>query len=419
MNVETAHSKRKIDSLFVTMKIAERCNLNCSYCYYFTDAYPEVYARPPLMSLDVAESTITYLERACDDYEIDELVIAFHGGEPTLLKASVLRKICEGIVSRLTPKVNALVFAVQTNGVHMTKDWIDVVRDFGIHVSVSLDGLPEYNDKYRLDHRGRGSYQRIRSTIEKLNELSQVGTIRPISAIAVLNEEFDHLKIYRHFVEDLDIRSMSFLFPDHSSESFPYTDDMVRAFGVAFCKVFDAWLIRDQGAVQVKQFYDLFRSISQASKAGYSAQKFLDSLTMVIHSDGEVGLSDSFMSAVEWYKEQRLYKVQTSTFAEWLDQPMLQEMSAAYHKLPDACVGCAYRGICGGGMLEHRFQPSTRFDNKSLYCSALKTIYAHVEQTLVDGGYPAAISAPPMSDDVPAPITRPKFIAMKVISDAI
>ena len=42
------------------------------------------------------------------------------------------------------------------------------------------------------------------------------------------------------------------------------------------------------------------------------------------------------------------------------------------------CKECNYYKVCGGGTLEHRFSESNRYNNPSIYCEQLKTIYGHI-----------------------------------------
>src|SRR5437773_918538 len=66
---------------FVLVKLASRCNINCTYCYWFRD--PEVYNKPPVLTLDAEDQFCARLEQH-RKYELDQFLLVFHGGEPLL-----------------------------------------------------------------------------------------------------------------------------------------------------------------------------------------------------------------------------------------------------------------------------------------------------------------------------------------------
>ena len=373
----------KIASLIVNMKLSERCNLNCSYCYYYADEYSEVYQRPSLLRTDVSEAAIKLLSDAAEDYDIHELNIAFHGGEPTLMNPRSFRALCERLVSELKGKVGALNLITQTNGVHISDAWLEVARDYDVHIGVSIDGPKDYNDRYRLDHKGNGSYDRIKKTIDRLKKYAHEGHIRPISIIAVINPEFDYDRVYDHFVSELGVGLLNFLLPDNSWDSADFDEATLQRFSDALICMFERWMMEGQDEVYVKQFSDILHRI-----AVHQRQKSVDmsAVNLVIHSDGELALNDSYMAAVSWFRSQQKFNVKSSSFRQWMSQPIMAEIEKAYRTLPDGCQSCRYRDICRGGELEHRFKSGSGFNNPSVYCSSLQQLFAFVGAALQEGG---------------------------------
>lgn len=380
--------RKRIKCLVLNLKLSERCNLNCSYCYYFADAYPEVYERPPLLKPGVAEHAIRFFEQATEDFEIDELIVAFHGGEPTLLKATPFRTLCESIQTRLEGRVGLLTFTVQTNGVHLTDEWLQVLLDFRVHVGVSLDGPRKYNDRYRLDHRGQGSYDRIRANIARLVALRETGELRGLSLIAVLNAEFDYGEVYDHFVNDLDVKLLNFLLPDHCVDSQTSLQPEFDAYADAFCEMFDRWLLSGQHEIRLLQFSQWLSRIGANANGEHAPQRAAEYVNIVVHSDGEITLNDSYMAASAWYRTQSSFNVSDARFSDYMQQPIMEDIAAAETMLPDDCAGCRFSRICRGGDIEHRFSADRQFNNRSAYCQTLLKVYAHIEAALVEGGYP-------------------------------
>src|SRR5438874_12229142 len=75
-----AFASQPISQLLV--KVASRCNIDCSYCYWFRDA--AVYDKPKLMSVDVLRRLLQRIEEHIAKHSLIEFPIILHGGEPLL-----------------------------------------------------------------------------------------------------------------------------------------------------------------------------------------------------------------------------------------------------------------------------------------------------------------------------------------------
>ena len=75
-----AFQDQPISQLLV--KVATRCNIDCSYCYWFRDA--SVYDKPKLMSDDVLQRLLQRIEEHVAKHALADFPIILHGGEPLL-----------------------------------------------------------------------------------------------------------------------------------------------------------------------------------------------------------------------------------------------------------------------------------------------------------------------------------------------
>src|SRR5207253_5198147 len=87
----TAFSDQPISQLLV--KVAARCNIDCSYCYWFRDA--SVYAKPKLMSPAVLSQLLRRAEEHVVQHSLPEFAIILHGGEPLLWGIGNFHRIAE------------------------------------------------------------------------------------------------------------------------------------------------------------------------------------------------------------------------------------------------------------------------------------------------------------------------------------
>src|SRR5262245_57465 len=155
---------------FVLVKLASRCNINCTYCYWFRDA--EVYNKPPVLTLEAEDAFCRRLEQHIREHELKQFLLVFHGGEPLLFPkrrfAELQRKLRE--IERRTDC--RLERGVTTNAILIDEEWAALLKAEDVSVTVSLDGPPEINDKVRVDFKGRGT---LAGTLQGLAHLRAAG----------------------------------------------------------------------------------------------------------------------------------------------------------------------------------------------------------------------------------------------------
>src|ERR1700747_3841171 len=67
---------------FILVKLASRCNINCTYCYWFRDA--EVYKKPAVLTPDAEDAFCLRLEEHIREFELPAFLLVFHGREALL-----------------------------------------------------------------------------------------------------------------------------------------------------------------------------------------------------------------------------------------------------------------------------------------------------------------------------------------------
>lgn len=137
----------------LVLMVTTHCNLRCRYCY----AEGGAYGLPPLqMSAELARRAVDWT------LQHFSLVAAlqFFGGEPTL-NLQAIRVICEtfeqhhssGQLDRLPQ------YAMVTNGTFLSPRLEELIRQYKVHLTYSIDGPAEVHDRNRFFVSGRGSYK--------------------------------------------------------------------------------------------------------------------------------------------------------------------------------------------------------------------------------------------------------------------
>jgi uncharacterized protein len=369
----------EVGSLYVIMKIVERCNLKCSYCYYYTPDNKEVLERDQVMSAERLGEVVDYVERATTEHSIRQVVFGFHGGEPTLAKVDRIRDFCAAARTRLAGKTK-VAFALQTNGVHLSDGWLGLIAQEGMGVGISIDGEKAVHDRYRIDHRGRGSYDRVRANLEKLLQVERDVARTRVTALAVMSPDFTGADAYDHLVETLGIRHVKLLFEDRTADD-PIAPEERHSLLQRLCDVFDRWLVRDARKVTVIPFDRLVRGVVR-KKFGKAVDTYAPTLGFAVLSDGRVRIQDDFMVARDWFWSQATVSAAASSFEDYVMQPHLRELVRNLKAPPPPCRDCKYALVCRGGEVAHRYKKENGFDNRSVYCDVLFGLCRHIEQRL-------------------------------------
>ena len=372
-------SFRELQSLEVVLKITERCNLNCDYCYFFNAGDDSYKGHSAFISDDTVALLVQRLGQFSREYELQRIAIHLHGGEPLLMPKAQFEGICEEIRSNLAPVVD-LSMTIQTNGMLVDLEWIEIFNRHGLQVGVSLDGAQAHNDAHRLDHHGRSSYD---ATVRGL-ALCQEHLHQPPTILAVIGEDFDPGKIYQHFRNDLNAEQLDFLLPHQNHDNF--CGD-AEAYGKFLIKVFDM-MVNDEESVSVR-FIDHFlaRLYGQGNFLFGNGREDPEYLLITVSSDGGVGPDDTLRSTKYWsgYEYRDL---KSSSLEEIIQDPLFHEFEHFKKTPASACSDCCWRDVCGSGQPVHRYASSNGFDNPSVYCQGLDRFYTHVLRHLALHGEP-------------------------------
>jgi uncharacterized protein len=69
----------------LVVKVASRCNLNCTYCYMYNMGDDSYKSQPKFMTQTIVEAMLLRVKNHCIDNDLKEFLIIFHGGEPLLI----------------------------------------------------------------------------------------------------------------------------------------------------------------------------------------------------------------------------------------------------------------------------------------------------------------------------------------------
>lgn len=366
-----------IDTYIV--KTASRCNLNCTYCYYYNGADTSYLGRPKFMSVDVVDALVERIISHARKHRLSTVDLTLHGGEPLLMG----RERFVDMMHRFDA-IDAAGIATrrkcQTNGVLLDEEWASLLAHHRILLGVSIDGPQESHDKNRVDHRGRGSYARAVNGLKLALSAADQGL--RTSVLCFINPEHSGTEMYRH-LRGLGVERMDFLLPE-SNYKFP--PDGYQPLGPAtpygryLSEVFDAWIGENNPRIHVRLLDRVVRSalgqIVKSDVIGLAPVR-----VAVIETDGSLEPTDNFKSCADRMTDLGL-NIQRHDLDELYGSQFFSYCIDAASHIPDECTRCEFLSWCGGGRITTRYSDSDQFSRPTIYCNDLKRLYRHVGTTV-------------------------------------
>lgn len=388
------------------------CNLDCSYCFYLEKE--QLY--PPRERFRMPDEVLrAYVQRYIAAQPTPEVEFVWQGGEPMLMGLEFFRRAVD--YQREFANGKVIRNTLQTNGTLVDHEWAAFLREEDFSVGLSLDGPRDVHDLYRLDKRGRSSFDDVLRGLRLL--LAQEVKVNVL--VTVAREVAAHgLDIYRflkaegvRFIQfnpvvervaegDDATRGLHFATPPAlahqgliASAGGPRVSEQSvepEAYGRFLTAIFDEWVRKDVGTVHVMNFEWALAAWCQLPSTICLFAPRCGKALIVEHS-GEVFSCDHFM-----YPQYRLGNIGEDDPLALAESPAQQAFGAAKEEtLPAYCRNCPYLFACHGECPKNRFTTAPDGEPGLNYlCSGYKHYFGHITQymnamaQLVSRGLPAS-----------------------------
>ena len=361
----------------VLVKVASRCNINCTYCYVYNMGddnwlHLEKFMTPETISaLCSSLATIVAKQRK-------RFSVVLHGGEPFLLGKSRLRFLLKSL--REVLPLNFPI-SIQTNGMLISIPILDICSEYRVSVAVSIDGPEEVHNKYRVTHNDKGTFDQVVDGIDILKAHPDAQFLYA-GLLAVIDPLSDPSEVYAFFKE-LEAPSVDFLYKDGNHTKLPLNKSAVYSveYGAWMVELLEIYM-SDNNPIKVRVLDDMIKSLigGVVTKEGLGLTDFA---IVIVDTDGTIMKNDTLKSTYNGAdKFDQSLNIKDASLIEFLASEEFDEYRKMQRPTNSKCLNCPELNICGGGMILNRWSKENGFDNPSVYCADQLHLIKAIRQTL-------------------------------------
>jgi uncharacterized protein len=264
---------------------------------------------------------------------------------------------------------------MEENGTLFDENWCRFLAEENFIAGISLDGPEELHNLHRMDKKGRGSF---RETLKGYELLQKQGINSEILCVVNTGNVDYPLQIYDYF-KKLGAVYMTFLplvnrLPGSTTG---VTQDSVpaEAFGRFLIAIFDEWIAKDIGKIQVQIFEEAVRTAFSREHTLCIFKVNCGGVPVVEHN-GDFYSCDHFVD-----REHYLGNIREKPIAWYLDSPAQRAFGEAKSlTIPRYCKKCPVKGMCNGECPKNRFIETPDGEPGLNYlCEGYQLFFTHIQ----------------------------------------
>jgi uncharacterized protein len=371
------------------------CNIDCTYCFFLSKEalYPNDRSRMSTATLEA------YIRQLLESHRVPEVTVAWQGGEPTLMKLEFFEHAVE-LVEKYRRPGQTVKHTFQTNGLLLDDAWCTFFKQHDFLVGLSVDGPRELHDTYRLDRRGKGTFDLVMKGWRALRRHDVDFNI--LCTVNAANQHHGRA-VYRFFRDELGAKWVQFIpiierateqtiaiankgwseVPGEKRVLYTQTGNLVtertvgsEQYGTFLIDVFEEWVRRDVGQVYVQlfdvtleAFFGRHLLCIHAPTCGYGP---------ALEHNGDLYSCDHFVEPKHLLGN--IHKTHMLTLVASSEQRQFGQ--GKRDSLTQQCQTCKVRNWCNGGCPKDRFALSKDGEPGQNYlCAGLEKFFMHTGPT--------------------------------------
>ncbi|MCQ8211346.1 anaerobic sulfatase maturase [Cetobacterium somerae] len=338
------------------------CNINCEYCFYSDVASNRSHHSFGFMTLETLEKLVkeSFLTAK------SSITFSFQGGEPTLIGIEFYKKF-HNFIKKYNVNNISVSFAMQTNGILLNKEWINLFKKENYLLGISLDGHKDIHNFFRRDKIGKGTFAETFKNIKLL----QKNNIN-FNILCVVNKKtVENIKEIYTFFKNSKFKYLQFI-PcldklDNSTGDYSLTE---KEYGFFLDELFSFWYtdLKNKKYTSIR-FFDNLLSVILNNQAESCDMNGHCSINTVVESNGNIYPCDFYV-----LDELLLGNIHNISLKEILTCDKALNFVRSSIKIDENCKHCNYFNLCKSGCRRHKnFQDGT-FKNR--FCNSFKYFYS-------------------------------------------
>ncbi len=339
------------------------CNIDCRYCFY-KDRPSEFGHGRQRMSDEV-------LEKLVQDYMslgFEVSGFAWQGGEPTLMGMDFFQRSVE-LQKKYGSPGQQVSNTLQTNGILLDEEWCRFFRENKFLLGISIDGPKEFHDQYRLDHSGKGTFDRVIRGIKTCQKYEV-----QFSALVLLNNNnVERPDALFEFCIENELTYLQFI---PCVETDPATGGPAefsitqRQYGDFLCSLFDLWYDYGPEKLNIREFDSLLTHYVMGKHTICTYSKQCAGFVVIEHT-GNAFCCEFFVES-QW----RLGNILETPLEKLANDSKKRTFARNKEKLCNKCLVCKHLDICRGGCMKDRVRWNDQGDKReSYFCESYKQFF--------------------------------------------
>jgi uncharacterized protein len=320
----------------ILIQPTDNCNLACLYCYKGEKANNIMNEN---LLLRVLDESIKYNSR-----RNNSTLFIWHGGEPSMMSPHFYSKAFS--FTEELKSEQKITHTIQTNGYNLSQKLIDLLAQYKVSISVSLDGPKNYHDTIRFTRNGKGSFDKILKNIERAKEIGlEIGIL-----MSITNDNLQYIEEMFNYCRE---NGFSFGINPITADLFSRHEELEvtsTKYLEACIKVFDLWFRQKNNIIRANPGFGITQLVLSQNRI---TDCFLsENCQMTFISVDPLGN----IYPCNRFDNNEIYKFGNINDCELeiiMKSPVRQKLLSRNRNAIPKCKDCEIKKYCNGGCMHH------------------------------------------------------------------